>query len=430
MTQTRVVQPTLPRPYKMPTTRRRDPWSAALLRLIRRLGTGTLRLTTPDGVCHPIAAPIGRDAPPAELILLRPAAARRLLLGGPVGFAQAYMDGDWWSPDLPQLLDLAARNADHLRWSRWGSAVLRWSDRLRHCLRPNSRRGSRRNIAFHYDLGNAFYRRWLDAGMQYSSALFATPDQTLEEAQADKLRLVADWLAVAPGARVLEIGCGWGALAEHLAQAHGCAVTGITLSVEQLRWTEARLAADRAAGRVEMRLQDYRDTTDQFDAVVSIEMIEAVGEARWPRYFQTLRQRLRPGGVAVIQAITIDDARFPAYRQGCDFIQRHIFPGGMMPCPQAIRRQAAAVGLRVDRVRMFGESYARTLAHWRARFFAAWPTPDSGPFDARFHRMWDYYLAYCEAGFRAGHINVGLWRLSRSDGGPPHGDLSQGGPIP
>lgn len=393
-----------------------DPWSPALLRLAAALGEGKLRITTPDGRTHRITG--RRDARlPAdlagELVLNDPAAARRLILGGAVGFAEAYMDGLWRSPDLPGLLELVARNEADLRWTGWGGALAHLCNRLIHRLRDNSRRGSRRNIAFHYDLGNDFYRRWLDEGMQYSSALFSDPDQSLEDAQGAKLRRIAQLLEIEPGHDVLEIGCGWGALAEHLARDHDARVVGITLSSEQRAWAAARLARKCASGRVEIRVQDYRDVVGEFDRIASIEMIEAVGQERWPRYFATLRDRLKTGGVAVIQAITIADDRFDEYRRGCDFIQRHVFPGGMMPSPTAIRRHAAAAGLVVDHVERFGASYATTLEHWRRRFLAEWPTPDDGPFSARFHRMWDFYLSYCTAGFRAGGIDVGFWRFRR-----------------
>ncbi|MGQ9368655.1 class I SAM-dependent methyltransferase [Azospirillum sp. ST 5-10] len=389
---------------------RRDPWTEAFLRLASRVAGGALDVTTPDGRTFRFGD--GDGTLRAELALDDPAAARRLLVGGPVGFAEAYMDGQWRTADLPALIELAARNEARLGRSVWGSAAARLLNRLVHRGRANSRRGSRRNIAFHYDLGNAFYRQWLDRGMTYSAALYATGGETLEEAQEAKLARAADLLQVTPGQRVLEIGCGWGGMAEHLVRARGAAVVGLTLSREQLAWAQARLA-----GAAELRLQDYRDVAGTFDRVVSIEMIEAVGEERWPRYFGVLRDRLVPGGAAVIQAITIADDRFAAYRRSCDFIQRHVFPGGMLPCPAAIRAQAARAGLVVEHVETFGDSYARTLAEWRRRFHDAWPDIARQGFDERFRRLWDYYLAYCEGGFRAGAIDVGLWRLRRPSAG-------------
>jgi cyclopropane-fatty-acyl-phospholipid synthase len=378
---------------------------AAVRRLAARIAWGNLDLQLPDGQRCRLGRP--GTGPHAEVTLHDGAAARRILLGGDVALGETYADGGWRSPDPVAVLELCLRNEAALRPLARGMAPLRLAHRLWHRLHANSRRGSRRNIAFHYDLGNAFYRLWLDAGMTYSSALFEAPEQGLEAAQEAKIARVLDLLELQPGARVLEIGCGWGGLAEAMA-GRGARVVGLTLSAEQLAHAQARLG-----NRAEVRLQDYRDAVGRFDRVVSIEMIEAVGEAHWPAYFGTLRDRLVPGGSAVLQAITIEDGRFARYRQRCDFIQRHIFPGGMLPCPAAIRRQAAAAGLTVEHVEMFGASYARTLALWRERFHAAWPEIAALGFDARFRRLWDYYLAYCEAGFRVGTIDVGLWRLRR-----------------
>jgi len=279
-------------------------------------------------------------------------------------------------------------------------------------LRANTLSGSRRNIRQHYDLGNAFYAQWLDAGMSYSSGLFSEPGMTLEQAQAAKQARVLALLDAAPGQTVLEVGCGWGGQMEVLAR-HGCSVTGLTLSPAQLAYTQQRIAASGLAGRANAMLQDYRQSSGGFDRVVSIEMLEAVGEAFWPRYFDTLRARLNPGGIAVLQVITIDDARFENYRRAPDFIQRYIFPGGMLPPSGALRRCIADTGLALQHVETFGDSYAQTLAVWRRRFLDAWPQIAAMGFSERFRRMWDYYLCYCEAGFRAGAIEVGLWRIAR-----------------
>ncbi len=273
----------------------------------------------------------------------------------------------------------------------------------------NTHDGSRRNIAFHYDLGNAFYERWLDRGMQYSSAI-RVGDDDLEAAQAHKLDRIGTLLDVAGGESVLEIGCGWGAVSERLAAMH-CAVTAVTLSAEQLAYARDRL--ESAGLEADLRLEDYRDVTGRFDRIVSIEMIEAVGEEYWPAYFETLRERLVPGGHAVIQAILISEDRFEDYRRNPDFIQTHIFPGGMLLTRTAMREQAEAAGLSLRHEELHGKSYAWTLAEWRSRFHAAWGEIEPMGFDARFRRMWDYYLAYCEGGFRAGMIDVGLYVLER-----------------
>jgi cyclopropane-fatty-acyl-phospholipid synthase len=372
-------------------------------RLLARLAAGSLVVVLPDGTRQ---RGEGAEAgPEAVWVLHRWRALGRLLLGGDNGFAEAFIDGDWSSPDPVALLELAARNLARIPGAEGGPAPVRLFHRLAHAARANTRGGSRRNIRAHYDLGNAFYAAWLDAGMSYSSALFTRPGMTLEDAQAEKQARVLELLDLAPGRSVLEIGCGWGGLAARLAEA-GARVTGITLSPAQLDWARARLGE-----QARILLQDYRDCTGLHDRIVSIEMIEAVGVAFWPSYFATLRRCLAPGGVVVIQAITIAEDALPAYRRAADFIQRQIFPGGMLPSAGEIARLAAGHGFAVTHREHFGASYALTLAAWRARFHDAWPAIAAQGFPPRFRRLWDYYLAYCEAGFRAGRVDVGLWRL-------------------
>jgi cyclopropane-fatty-acyl-phospholipid synthase len=365
---------------------------------------GRLTIVTPGG----IALSHGwDDGPQAVLALKRWRTLWRLLFQGDIAFAESYLDGDWDSPDLPALIEFAGRNISTLNEAMepsWGQRLL---NRLRHALNANTRRGSRRNIQRHYDLGNDFYRLWLDPGMTYSSALYTAADQTLEEAQAAKQDRAIELLDLRQGDSVLEIGIGWGALAERLAQA-GCRVTGVTLSPSQLA-----VAQERVGPAADLLLQDYRDVAGAFDRIVSIEMIEAVGERYWPAFFGTLRDRLRPGGLAVLQAITIREDLFNGYRQCTDFIQHYIFPGGMLPTKAIIEAQSDAAGLMVRSIETFGLSYARTLAEWRQRFHAAWPEIELQGFDTRFRRMWDYYLAYCEGGFRAGNIDVGYYVLVR-----------------
>ncbi|HEY1089744.1 MAG TPA: cyclopropane-fatty-acyl-phospholipid synthase family protein, partial [Burkholderiaceae bacterium] len=257
-----------------------------------------------------------------------------------------------------------------------------------------------------------FYARWLDASMLYSSALYdGAAHDSLEAAQARRLERIVTMLGVQPGDAVLEIGCGWGTLAATLAKNCEAQVTGVTLSTEQLAFARQRASDWGVAERVDLRLQDYRDVPGRFDRIVSIEMIEAVGEAYWPTYFSTLRERLKPGGVAVLQAITIADRYFESYRRGADFIQRCIFPGGMLPSPAVLREQAERAGFEIEETQLFGPSYALTLAEWRRRFLAEWPQIEPLGFDAAFKRLWSYYLSYCEAGFRAGRVDVGLYRL-------------------
>ncbi len=379
-----------------------------LHRLLSALRCGALALILPDG--QRIDHQTGRPGPQAVLVLHRWRALRRLALGGDIGFAEAYMEGDWSSPDLAALIELAARNRTSLPGVEGGALPLRLLRRLYHLGRRNTLAGSRRNIRQHYDLGNDFYSAWLDDGMSYSSGLFLDGEIDLADAQAAKQARILALLGLEPGQTVLEIGFGWGGLVKRMAET-GCDVTGLTLSPAQLAYAQARLQVADLDRRAALRLQDYRKMTGSFDRIVSIEMLEAVGERWWPAYFAMLKRSLKPGGVVVLQTITIADARFDAYRRKVDFIQRHIFPGGMLLSPSALQAQVAAAGLAVTQVETFGESYARTLELWRERFHAAWPKIAAQGFSERFRRMWDYYLCYCEAGFRSGTIDVGLWRL-------------------
>jgi cyclopropane-fatty-acyl-phospholipid synthase len=389
------------------------PWAAPFLRqLMRQLVVGRLVVHLPSGevLSHDTLVP----GPQAVVVLHRWRAMRRLLSEGDIGLAEAYIAGDWSTPDLMTVIELGARNEAALGAALTGSWPARMANRLFHLMRPNTRQGSRRNIPAHYDLGNEFYAAWLDRGMSYSSALYTPEARTLEAAQAAKQDRVMELLDVRPGHEVLEIGCGWGGLAERLAEEAECWLTGLTLSPAQLEHAKARMLAAGLGRQVDLRLQDYRDVQGQFDRIVSIEMLEAVGTAWWPTYFQRLRALLKPGGVGVLQVISINDGRFAAYRQGADFIQRHVFPGGMLPSIGVMREQIARAGLVLTRLETFGASYGRTLAEWAGRFQAAWPTLAAKGFDERFRRKWEYYLAYCEAGFRTGAIDVGLYRFEHA----------------
>ena len=391
------------------------PLCRSLERLLGRVVCGAIHVVLPDG-----RTVTGRGAAPgphAAVVLRRWRALARLAVAGDIGLAESYRDGDWSSPDLLSLLEFGLRNEAVWGGSLDASLPVRWCLRALHSARANTRRGSRRNIAFHYDLGNEFYARWLDPALIYSSALYRDDGQSLEEAQACKLERVAELLRLpqaSAGASVLEIGCGWGALAVHLASRHQAEVTGVTISERQLAHARRLVEARDLRDRVDLRLQDYRDVCGEFDRIVSIEMLEAVGERYWPVFFTTLRDRLRPGGRAVVQVITIDDAYFQSYRQGADFIQRFIFPGGMLPSPGALQAEAERAGLAMETAERFGRSYASTLQEWRRRFLAAWPAIAELGFDDAFRRLWEYYLCYCEAGFRSGRIDVGLYVFSRS----------------
>lgn len=379
-----------------------------LKRLLACLKVGRISVRMPNGAA--LDHQTGRPGPEATVVLYRWRALRRLLAGGDIAFAEAYMDGDWSSPDLPALLELAAVNIAEIECAISGLLPVRLFNRARHLMHANSRRGSRRNIAFHYDLGNDFYRLWLDPGLTYSSALYRTDNETLEQAQENKLDRIAKLLAAPPDADILEIGCGWGALAVRLAE-QATSLKGITLSAEQLAFARDVAGKSDVGDRVRLELQDYRDCQGTFDRIVSIEMLEAVGERYWPVYFEKLRGLLKPDGKAVLQVITIDDSRFEAYQKGADFIQRYIFPGGMLPTKTLIASHAEDAGLKLVSAECFGQSYARTLAEWRARFRQRSGAVQCLGFDQRFRRLWEYYLAYCEAGFRAGTIDVGLYVL-------------------
>jgi cyclopropane-fatty-acyl-phospholipid synthase len=381
----------------------------AVLRLLQGLKLGTLDVQFPDGS----QARFGKAQPSAD----EPRAAMRLLdwrvcsaalKSGDIGFAETWIDGGWSTPDLVALLRLFIANRDAVEaviygtW--WGSLAYR----LKHLFNRNSRQGSRKNIHAHYDIGNPFYRLWLDETMNYSSALFgANRAQSLPEAQHAKVRRALDAVALQPGQRLLEIGCGWGALAEAAVRDFGARVTGVTLSTEQLEFARRRMERIGGGAQAELRLQDYRDLHDEpFDAICSIEMFEAVGREYWDSYFATLRRQLKAGGRACIQTITIRDDLFERYVKSTDFIQQYIFPGGLLPSRAAFKAQAARAGLLVTDEFAFGSDYAETLRRWRLAFLA-----QDGPlrqlgFDGRFMRIWEFYLAYCEAAFATGNTDV------------------------
>ena len=333
----------------------------------------------------------------------------RIVQRGDIGFAEAWIDGDWDTADLRHLLQVLARNRgviERLLYGQWWQLLLaRW----RHRRNDNDRDQARRNIVAHYDLGNAFYRRWLDDSMSYSAAIFATPEQSLEAAQLAKYERVLAQLGARPGDHILEIGCGWGGFAEVAVTRHGCRVHGVSLSPSQLAYAEARATQGGWNTQARFELCDYRDLQGSYDHIVSIEMIEAVGERHWDTYFERIAACLRPGGRCLIQSITIADALFARYRRGTDFIQQYVFPGGMLPSPDRLRVHARKAGLDIDDGFRFGTDYARTLAHWQQRYLATRTVED-----ASFDRLWRLYLAYCEAGFIAGMLDVHQLTLTHS----------------
>lgn len=377
---------------------------AAVLGMARQLRVGRLTIVLPDRTRHDF---VGKQPGPAgELVLNRTRPVRRFLAGGANGFADSYLDGDWDSPDLAALLQVLALNEQSFAQHYYGKPWVRVLARIAHLLRPNTRKGSKKNIHAHYDLGNQFYARWLDPSMTYSSAVFERPDATLEEAQRAKLRRLALMTGVRPDVHVLEIGCGWGSFAELAAREFGARVTGLTISNAQAEFARKRIFEAGLAERVKIEIRDYRDVEGRFDGVVSIEMFEAVGERFWPGYFAKLHEVLAEGGRAALQIITIDERNWENYRTSADFIQRHIFPGGMLPTKSALDRLARAAGLTRVAGSSHGTAYADTLAAWNRRFQQAWPDLAPLGFDARFKRIWEFYLAYCEAGFRTDNIDV------------------------
>jgi cyclopropane-fatty-acyl-phospholipid synthase len=332
--------------------------------------------------------------------------ARRVLASGDIGFAEGFMAREWETHDLPALLTILASNVERFTRLLEGGPIGKVLNGLRHMLRANTRRGSRRNILAHYDLGNRFYEAWLDRSMTYSSARFDSNRADLETAQIAKYRTLAEQLELNPGDHVLEIGCGWGGFAEFAAREYNVRVTGVTISDEQLAYARARMEKAGLSDRVEIRRQDYRDIEGQFDKVASIEMFEAVGEKYWPSYFAKIADVLKPGGRASLQIITIQDRLFDRYRKRADFIQRYVFPGGMLASVERLREETARAGLVWRKIEAFGNSYAETLAEWAKRFSAKWREISAMGFDERFKQLWLFYLGYCEAGFRAGRTDV------------------------
>ena len=387
------------------------------LQLLERLQHGSLTLQLPDGMLRHFGH--GEDGAPVAAITLKNwnvfGAAFK---SGDIGFAESYVAGDWTTPHLTDLLKLFIANRQQIEGMVYGTWAGRLLFRLKHLLNRNTRANSQKNIHAHYDLGNDFYGLWLDPTMNYSSAWFegntAPSRADLAGAQDAKVRRALQQVGVQPGERVLEIGCGWGALAEMGATEFGVSVTGVTLSTEQLEFAQQRMARLGLQERADLRLQDYRDIQDgPYDAICSIEMVEAVGREYWPTYFQAVHRLLKPGGKACIQSIVIDDALFKRYIASTDFIQQYIFPGGCLPCPSEFRREAEAAGLRVQEEFTFGQDYAQTLRLWRERFLAERTRILSGGFDQRFMHLWEFYLAYCEAAFAMQNIDVVQYTLVR-----------------
>ena len=391
-----------------------------MLRLLQRLQVGSLDVQFPHGGTAHFGPAVAVDvpAPRAVLRLHDWRVCAEVMKSGDIGFAEAYIAGQWSTPDLTALLKLFIANRDLIEDAIYGHWWGRLAYRIRHLLNRNSKANSRKNIQAHYDLGNDFYRLWLDRTMSYSSAWFEGDlGKPMAEAQRAKVqRALNEAGVVADGTarRVLEIGCGWGGLAEIAAAEHGAHVTGVTLSTEQLAWAQKRMVDAGLADRADLRLQDYRDIRDEpFDAIVSIEMFEAVGQEYWGGYFKTLHECLKPGGHACVQTITIRDDLFDRYVKSTDFIQQYIFPGGLLPSPQVFEKMAREAGFEVVKRLAFGPDYAETLRRWRSAFDREIDHVRAQGFDERFVRIWTFYLVYCEAAFDSGNTDVMQFTLRK-----------------
>jgi cyclopropane-fatty-acyl-phospholipid synthase len=377
---------------------------AACLETAQKLQTGRLDFVLPDG--RRFRAEGTRPGPVAEVQIHNPDTFARLIREGDLGFSDAYLEGWWSTPDLQAFMDVVHMDNDAVYEGFPGLRLLRAYEQMRHWLRSNSRRQARKNISYHYDLGNDFYRLWLDDTMTYSSALFRSGQESLERAQTQKYASMVDQMGAEPGDHVLEIGCGWGGFAEYAARERGLKVTGLTISQAQHDYAVDRIARAGLSDLVEIKLQDYRDERGTYDGIASIEMFEAVGEKYWPVYFDRVRNSLKPGRNATLQIITVQDRRFEMYRRGVDFIQKHIFPGGMLPSPSVLRAEVERAGLAVKGSVEFGESYSHTLRRWHEAFNDRWEDIARMGFDDRFRRMWNYYLTSCASTFQGGVCDV------------------------
>jgi cyclopropane-fatty-acyl-phospholipid synthase len=368
------------------------------------LRQGRLRMVLPDGR----ALAFGDSDEPEAILRVRDFAfASRIVRNGDIGLAEGYMAGEWDTPDLSALLTFLSGNADRIIQIFRGNPLVQVINLIGNLGRENTRSGSKKNILAHYDLGNRFYETWLDKTMTYSAARFdKSPGADLEHAQLEKYRALARSMNLQPGEHVLEIGCGWGGFADVAAREFGARVTGLTISDEQFSFASARMQREGLNDKVDIRMLDYRDVEGQFDKVASIEMFEAVGEKYWAAYFSKIADVMKPGGAAGLQIITIRDDLFEGYRSRVDFIQQYVFPGGMLPSLSRLEEETARAGLRQEGVQAFGVSYADTLAEWGRRFRGAWGEISQLGFDERFRRLWQFYLSYCEAGFRSGRTDV------------------------
>lgn len=381
--------------------------------LVGKLNSGRVDFILPDG--RRFRAEGSKPGPVAEVTINNPDVFARLVREGDLGFCDAYLDGWWTTPDLQAFMDFIHADNDDMYDGFPGMALVRAWEKARFWFQSNTKRQALKNISYHYDLGNDFYSLWLDDTMTYSSALFNTSQESLEKAQIAKYASMVDQMGVKPGDHVLEIGCGWGGFAEYAAKERGLKVTGLTISKEQLDYANKRIKNKGLSDKVNLKLQDYRDETGVYDGVASIEMFEAVGEKYWPVYFDKIKQCLKPGKQATLQIITIQDARWDVYRKSVDFIQKYIFPGGMLPSPSVLRQEIHRAGLSVQHSIEFGKSYSQTLRRWFEVFNNKWDNISAMGFDDRFRRMWNFYLTSCAATFESGNCDVTQITLQKPD---------------
>ncbi len=373
---------------------------------------GSIKFHLPTG--QTLVFDHGLAGPQADVTVHDFEFAKRSIAGGDIGFAESYMDGQWSTPNLTKVLEFFSENFDSARRLAVGGMFVRVTNLFRHMMNRNSKAGAKKNIEAHYDLGNEFYDKWLDPSMTYSSALYAGPNLSLEQAQNAKYARIADQIGIQPGNSILEIGCGWGGFAEYAAKHRGAKVTCLTISPSQREFAMKRMAKLGLGDEVEVRLEDYRDHRGTYDGIASIEMFEAVGESFWPSYFDKVRTCLKPCAKATLQIITIEDRLFEKYRKRADFIQRYIFPGGMLPSEEALGQQFERAGLTATDVHYFGKDYAKTLRLWAKNFEENWIKINAKGFDEKFRRMWNFYLSYCEAGFDNERIDVGHFTLQHT----------------
>jgi cyclopropane-fatty-acyl-phospholipid synthase len=386
---------------------------ARVFDLVGKLNSGRVDFILPDG--RRFRAEGSKPGPVAEVTINNPDVFARLVREGDLGFCDAYLDGWWTTPDLQAFMDFIHADNDDMYDGFPGMALVRAWEKARFWFQSNTKRQALKNISYHYDLGNDFYSLWLDDTMTYSSALFNTSQESLEKAQIAKYASMVDQMGVKPGDHVLEIGCGWGGFAEYAAKERGLKVTGLTISKEQLEYAQNRIKKKGLSDKVNFKLQDYRDETGVYDGVASIEMFEAVGEKYWPVYFNKIKQCLKPGKQATLQIITIQDARWEVYRKSVDFIQKYIFPGGMLPSPSVLRKEVHKAGLSVQHSIEFGKSYSQTLRRWFEVFNNKWDNISAMGFDDRFRRMWNFYLTSCAATFESGNCDVTQITLQKPD---------------